>query len=306
MNRPNRCPDCGSNNIKFVGRIPAADSFAGRKLSEPILGGILFHCQRCYLGFRWPRMTKDLLEQLYVQGSEKDRTMPPERRPDWSIAHDWIRSVYPSKAKVLDVGCFRGDFLYLHGDNYQKYGIEIHPFAQKHLATRGIKLVGADIDALGNMRQTFDCITAFDFIEHIASPKKFLSQCLEALTSVGHILVSTGNLDAPAFRFMGSHYWYCTIAEHISFISPRWCHEVAKELGLHVTRLKTFAHGSNSLKLRIKEPIKNAFHKFMPHFFSYLRRRGWGKKDAKRHPELAGHPPVWESASDHFMVLFSR
>lgn len=306
MNHKNRCPDCGSNNIELVGRIPATDSFAGRKFSTPLLGGILYHCHQCYLGFRWPRMSKDRLEQLYVQGSENNRTMPPEQRRDWSIARDWISAVYPSTAKVLDVGCFSGDFLDLHGNNYQKYGIEIHPLAKKRLATRGIELVGTDIDALYDMRQTFDCITAFDIIEHIESPKKFLSQCLEALTSAGHILVSTGNLDAPTFRFMGSHYWYCTIAEHISFISPKWCHRIAEEMGLHVTRLKTFAHGSTSVGSRIKDPIKNTFHKFMPHFFSHLRRNGWGKKDARKHPELADHPPVWESASDHFMVLFSR
>ena len=251
-------------------------------------------------------MSKDRLAQLYIQGNEHNWAVPPELRRDWSIARGWISAVHPSTAQVLDIGCFNGGFLDLLGGNYQKYGIEIHPIAKKSLATRGINLFGTDIDALNDARQNFDCITAFDIIEHIESPKNFLSQCLKALTPVGHILISTGNLDAPTFRFMGSHYWYCTIAEHISFISPVWCRQVAEEMGLHVTQFKTFAHGSTSLESRIKEPMKNTFYKLMPHFFAHLRKHGWGKKDAKKYPELADHPPVWGSASDHFIVLISR
>jgi SAM-dependent methyltransferase len=306
MSQKTCCPDCGSKNLQLVGRIPSTDVFAGRKFSTPFFGGTLYHCQQCYLGFRWPRMSKDLLGQYYMQGSEDNWTMPPEWRPDWSIARSWIGAAYPSTARVLDVGCFSGDFLHLLGNNYQRYGIEIHPLAKKRLTTRGIKLLGTDIEGMNDARQTFDCITAFDIIEHMESPKSFLSLCLEALKPVGHILISTGNLDAPTFRFMGSQYWYCTISEHISFISPEWCRRLAEKMGFHVTRFTTFSHGKTSLSLRMKDPVKNTLYKFMPHFFAHFRKQRWCKKDAKGPQELKIHPPEWRSASDHFMVLISR
>jgi SAM-dependent methyltransferase len=306
MSHKTRCPGCGNSNIQLVGRIPATDVFAGRKFSTPFLGGALYRCRQCNLGFRWPRLSKDRMAQLYRQGCEHSWTMPPELRRDWSIARDWINAVCPTTAKILDVGCFNGCFLKLLGNDYQRYGIEIHPMAKKLLINRGIKFLGSDIDALNDSGKTFDCITAFDIIEHVASPKNFLLQCLEASRSVGHILISTGNLDAPTFRFMGSHYWYCTIAEHISFISPKWCNIVAEEMGLQVTQFKIFSHGNTSIKSRINDPTKNLFYKFMPQFFANLRRHGWGGKNVRAHPELADHPPIWESANDHFMVLFSR
>jgi SAM-dependent methyltransferase len=306
MNLKNSCPDCGSSNVQLVGRIPASDVFAGRKFSTPFLGGFLYHCQQCYLGFRWPRISKDRLAKLYKQGCEHNWTMPLELRRDWSIARDWISTMNPATERVLDIGCFDGGFLEFLGANYQRYGIEIHPIAEKRLATRGINLFGKDIDTLNSPKQTFDCITAFDIIEHIESPKKFLSQCLAALKSTGNILISSGNLDASTFRFMGSHYWYCTIAEHISFISPEWCHRVSKEMGFQVNQFITFAHGNTSIELRMKEPVKNILCKFMPNFFANLRRNGWGKKDAKKYPELAVHPPFWGSAKDHFLVSISR
>jgi len=300
------CPDCGSKRTRLVGRIPATDAFAGRRFSSSFWGGSLYRCQECYLGFRWPRMPKKRLELLYVQGSEHNWATTPELRRDWCIARSWIRTVYPSAARVLDVGCFDGGFLDLLGNSYQRYGIEIHPIAKNRLATRGIKIVAADIDELSVTRQPFDCITCFDVIEHLESPKSFLSQCVNALKPSGHILISTGNLDAPTFRFMGSRYWYCTNAEHISFISPEWCHRVAERMGLRVSQFTTFAHGSTDIESRVKDTVKNIFCKLMPSFFAYLRKQGWGKKNAREHPELAEHPPFWGSASDHFMVLMSR
>ena len=251
-------------------------------------------------------MSKDQLEQLYMRGSEHNWTIPPEWRRDWSIAHSWLNAAYPSTARVLDVGCFSGDFLNLLGNNYQRYGIEIHPLAKKRLTTRGIELLGTDIEELNDTRHKFDCITAFDIIEHIESPRNFLSLCLEALKPVGHILISTGNLDAPTFRFMGSQYWYCTIAEHISFISPEWCHRVAEKMGFHVTQFTTFSHGKTNIALRMKEPVKNTLYKFMPHFFAYLRKQRWFKKEEREHIELEDHAPEWRSANDHFTVLISR
>lgn len=306
MNDKTCCPDCGSKNIQLVGRIPATNVFAGRRFSTPFWGGFLYRCQKCYLGFRWPRMSKDRLAQLYIEGHEHNWAAPPELRRDWSIARGWIGAEHPTTAQVLDIGCFNGGFLDLLGGNYNKYGIEIHPMAKKRLASRGINFFGANVDSLNDARQTFDCITAFDIIEHIESPRNFLSLCLKALKPVGHILISTGNLDAPTFRFMGSRYWYCTIAEHISFISPKWCHRVAEEMGLHVTRFTRFSHGKTSLALRMKDPLKNTLYKLMPHFFDKLRKQRRCNRDAKEPPELESHALEWRSASDHFMVLISR
>ena len=251
-------------------------------------------------------MSKNQLAQLYTQGNEFNWSSPPELRRDWSIARGWINTLHPSTAQVLDVGCSNGGFLDFLGADYQKYGIEIHPMAKKHLDYRGINFLGTNIESLNDARLTFDCITAFDIIEHISTPKKFISQCIEALSPRGHILISSGNMDASTFRLMGSHYWYCTIAEHISFINPAWCHKVEKEMGLQVTHFKTFAHGSTCLKSRIKELLKNTFYKFMPNLFSHLRKNGCGKKNAKKYPEIANHPPFWGSANDHFMVLIKK
>ncbi len=266
----------------------------------------MYRCRKCHLGFRWPRISQELRRQLYIGGNEHAWKIPAQQRHDWILACDWIRPLFPSSARILDVGCYDGKFLSSLEDGYQRYGIEIHPSARQRLSEKSINIFGSDIDKLSGTKSKFDCITAFDFIEHVESPKSFLSQCANALKPGGYIIISSGNLDALSFRLMGSRYWYCTNAEHLSFISMKWLYRTVPKLGLKINKFKTISHESTHMASKIKQPLVCIGYRLLPQFFGYLRRRGWGGKDAVNHPELAEYPPVWGSAKDHFIVLMKK
>src|SRR5579884_3834253 len=118
------CPDCGEA-ARFLGPIPATDVFAGNVLQKLLPSGSLYRCIQCGLGFRWPRVTKENLDGLYVQGGDTTWTASVNRRRDWRLAHEWLTSNVPSGAAVLDVGCFDGGFLESLTRNYRCFGIEI-------------------------------------------------------------------------------------------------------------------------------------------------------------------------------------
>jgi hypothetical protein len=105
---------------------------------------------------------------------------------------------------------------------------------------------------------------------------------------------------------MGSRYWYCTVAEHISFVNPAWCHSVAQQTGLSVERIDRFSHSATNRTRRLKELAKNVTYMVTPGFMAWLRRKGYGGKDARTYAALADHPPPWPSAKDHFVALFSK
>jgi len=183
-------------------------------------------------------------------------------------------------------------------------GIEIHPLAAESAKNKGIEVIGSDFSDV--FPGAFDCITAFDVIEHMEKPKSFLRNCFAALRSGGYLVISTGNLDSFTFRLMGSRYWYCTIAEHISFVSPRWFSISAEELGFQIVKQSVFSHAYASLLQIIKEGIANSLYRTNRTTFRLLRRLGIGGKNVKAHPELLDHPPTWMSARDHFMVLIQK
>jgi SAM-dependent methyltransferase len=261
------------------------------------------------LFFRYPQLSKRELGELYQYGSKDSWKRVPGSRRDWKLARQWINDQFGTGSKVLDVGCFDGDFLYELGDDYDRYGIEIHPIAAKRAGQRGIHIVRRDFDKLADLNYQFDVIVAFDVIEHVSDPKIFLKSLADVIRTGGMVIVSTGNTQAPSWRFMGSRYWYCTIAEHISFINPVWCNHVVPDCFLVVEQITKFSHVDNlnfGMGYKIKEISKNVLYRSMPWLAAWLRSMGAGKRKVSQHPELKHFPPSWMSAKDHFIIGFRK
>ncbi|MGD9057222.1 MAG: class I SAM-dependent methyltransferase [Desulfobacterales bacterium] len=289
-----------------MGKIPATNIFAGRILKKPLEGGHLWRCRACHLFFKWPRLKKSERDALYALGVEYAWGSVPSERPDWQIARKWLHEVLPKGSRVLDLGCSDGGFLNYAGASFHCFGAEIHPNARQRARAKGINIIAEDFEHISYESEPLDCVTAFDVIEHHPQPRRFLEHCRDLVKPGGWIVISTGNADSPSFRFMGPGYWYCTIAEHMSFINLKWCYEVAAELRLLINKHIKFSHGNRDILHYPVELLKNALYRLVPSLSVQLRLRGYGKKDAKTHSELAGYPPSWMAAKDHFLMLFSR
>lgn len=297
-----KCPDCGHSAI-VIGAIPDTDLFAGKRLKNPLPGGSLWRCNSCSLGFRYPQQAKENLDTLYANGHNWGWNSPPISRYDWNTAHTWIKSLFKPGSALLDIGCFDGGFLASLQDQYDCYGIEIHPVARERAEQKGIKLWAADFSDLSGQ---FDLITAFDVIEHMHSPAAFLRMASSSIRPGGMLLLSTGNLDSRTFQLLGSRYWYCTIAEHISFISPLWILNSPAGQEFKVIRQEFFAHKSLGRLQKLRQSFLNISYRFLPSVFRRIRKLGFGGVIAIDHPQLADHPPDWSAAQDHFIVLLQK
>lgn len=301
---PKQCPSCGSAAaVSRVGKIPSSDVFAGRPLVALIEGGYLYVCRECYLLFKFPVWPASELDELYRNGSEGAWQSDLAGRADWRIAEGWIRGLLPQGSSILDVGCFDGGFLSALSSNYQCYGVEIQESAREKARARRIELVGRHHEVLNRFYGRFDGIVSFDLIEHVRNPAAMLSMLSKALRPSGILIMSSGNSQAWTWRLMGSRYWYCALAEHISFISPRWCDAVSSGVGLRIERQQRFSHARMSLPRKLGETAKNFTYRAMPHLTAWLRERGFGSKDAQHFHALSDYPPAWMSARDHFIFL---
>jgi SAM-dependent methyltransferase len=224
-------------------------------------------------------------------------------RRDWDIARAIISDVLPKDGRLLDVGCFDGGFLEPLVDLYNCNGIEINPGAREKAAERGVVIRGEDVGQLEGM---YDCITSFDVIEHVESPVSLITKILACVPRGGRVLISSGNLDSFTFRLMGSRYWYCGVAEHISFVSPRWFQNASTKLGFEVERVVCFSHGNASFFWALKEVSANILYRFAPVVLRLLRRKGVVGIDPVRFRDQLDCPPGWASAKDHFLVLLRR
>lgn len=228
------CPACGKNLTTKLGKLKPTEGVI--RLRDP---GYLYHCVTCGLLFRHPYPSPARLAEAYSK-LPSDQWVYPEDRPDFALAVNVIRNTYPS-GSILDVGCFRGDFLTMLQGNYQKYGIEIADSACEIARQRGITLIGSSIDQVEVNRPMFHVITLLDVVEHLPYARTSLERMTDLLLPGGIVILSTGNSDSLPWRLMRCDYWYY-FPEHVSFFNPRWFHWVANKLNLDVVLIKKFSH----------------------------------------------------------------
>lgn len=301
------CPSCCLTNTTLLGIIAPSNIFAGRVLEKERAGGTLWQCVDCHLLFRNPRPSAEEINKLYQSGYVDNWSTPVEQRTDWRLIQEWLKAQKEVKS-LIDVGCFDGRMLEFLGRDYEWLGVEIHPEAAQLARLKGVDVVGNNFASLPALNLKVDVALAVDVFEHSLDPKLFLASMAACVRPGGYIVVTTGNTEALSWRLMGSRYWYCHIAEHMSFINLSWAETIAPQLGLEIKYLRLFSHaeGKNSFKQGVYEASANLLLRFAPKLFKLFRRFGAGGIDLHRYPGLALAPPYWMTAKDHMLVVFKK
>lgn len=300
------CPSCNNNELIWIGKIPSDNFFAGKILDQPLPGGNLYRCSSCHFYFRWPRLPKAELNELYKEGNPNHWQYEPQNRNDWRLATTWLNSKF-SQGTVLDVGCWDGGFLNYLGDTWQSYGIEINKIAIRRAKKRGIYIIEKNFDKLDQILTQFDAVVAFDVIEHTENPRRFLEQLVRLTRTNGFIIISSGNTEALTWKISGSRYWYCVNPEHISFINVAWCYFDVNRLNIQIEYIEKFSHANkNSLAPFLLEVIKNIIYLLIPNLLGKVRRIKnfyLHKKDLCR---IYNYPPSWITTKDHLIIIFKK
>lgn len=274
-------------------------------LDRELSGHSLWLCADCFLQFRYPRPDIAELNALYRLGNSENWASPASQRTDWKLIREWLVKT-DRVTRVLDIGCFDGRLLEYLGSEYEWFGVEINQEAGEVASTRGVRIVGNDFCKLSPLVPPMDVVLAVDVIEHSYDPKLFLRSLASLVRPGGYVIVSTGNAEAFTWKLMGSRYWYCHIAEHMSFLSPKWLRKIAPELKLGIERIDYFSHGGGAPMRRVYEASGNLLLRFAPWVFSLFRKLGMGGMDVRRYPNLSTVPPYWLTAKDHMLAVLKR
>jgi SAM-dependent methyltransferase len=154
-----------------------------------------------------------------------------EKGDKWYLYHFWLRRIkqlLPPVAEVLEVGCGLGYFLSYLKKEFTATGCDISEVAVREASQRtGVKVDIASAEELpyeGTGR--FDGIVAFDVIEHLAAPERFIGEAYRLLKESGVLIISTPNPNSFGARkkgVLGSYerqsnlVWYAlTDSTHVS------------------------------------------------------------------------------------------
>lgn len=110
--------------------------------------------------------------------------------------------------RLLDVGCAHGFFLDEARDaGWRVQGVEVCPGPAATARDRFGLDVAAELgDVSAHHPGTFDTVTLFQVLEHVASPVDVLRSAHACLRSSGALVVETWDRSSPVARVMRSHW----------------------------------------------------------------------------------------------------
>jgi len=217
-------------------------------------GMAVVECRLCGLAYLNPRPKAELIkyfyEKEYFDGSalnhgdgglnvKKDNTVDQTGKGKIinrriSLINEQIGDIRGKK--VLEVGCATGDMLYaLRCQGAHVHGVEISKHAATIARGRGLNVTDGEVeDYASGTDETFDLIVAYEVIEHVTSPGRFLMTLVRLVKPKGWIILDTPNLRC-AHRFGNDWYGFQTSFEHLYFFSLDTINRYAINAGLKIT-----------------------------------------------------------------------
>ena len=162
---------------------------------------------------------------------------------------------------VLDIGCAYGYFLELATERgLRARGIDISADAVRH-AREVLHVHATAGDYLAFPRGSYDLITIFDAVEHLARPHLFVAKAAAELKEGGLLALTTGDIGSLNARLRGRRWRMIHPPTHLHYFSIKTLSRLLARNGLEVVHA---SHPGVSRKL---------------HSICHLvlaRRLGWG------------------------------
>jgi SAM-dependent methyltransferase len=128
-----------------------------------------------------------------------------------SLEREWTKRLESLEEgegrRLLDVGCATGAFLQFAQDRgWTVTGIELSEWGSDVARRRGLEVLTGSLphDALES--GTFDAVTLWDCVEHLADPAAVLNDVYRVLRTGGRVMLSTGAV--PHRDPQGRSVWY--------------------------------------------------------------------------------------------------
>jgi len=144
---------------------------------------------------------------------------------------------------LLDIGTGYGFYMRELQDSFgiEATGVEL----SKQEASYGKEVMSLDIRnsslaEAGLVEKNYDLVTCFEVIEHIPSPRSFISEMVEYIKPGGHLLIMTDNFESDIVKSLGAGFPKWIPHTHISHFSPKTLESLVDGAGLSVIRRASY------------------------------------------------------------------
>jgi len=198
-----------------------------------------FQCLQCKMQLQSPLPTLPELTEFY------DKSFADGMYQDFAAAETLkqmtaqqrvkeISTTIPLKGKWLDVGCANGVFVQtMTQQGVDAQGVELSEHAISIGKERGLNLHAGTVDDIP-ADESFDCITAFDILEHVLEPLDFIGGIHKRLNDGGHAVFTVPNAGGIVRRIMGKRWYFYIPEEHLHYFNRKNLVGLLKKQGFDV------------------------------------------------------------------------
>jgi SAM-dependent methyltransferase len=232
-----KCPLCGSAEVSLKYRI--------ERFTPPF---DIHECRACRFQFR-DRAGLDAYsyyDRGYYEGGN-EFTYQDERRLEEASRIVWRARMKRLKRRdrsnsdnpsFLDIGCSFGGLMHVAEEfGYTAYGAEVSDFSGGYARER----FGKERIYIGSIEDTalpdgkFSAAAMIEVIEHVADPRKALTNIARAMADGGVLLVQTADMDGlQARRAKGMYHYY--LPGHLSYFDRHNLNRLLLESGFRRTQ----------------------------------------------------------------------
>jgi 2-polyprenyl-3-methyl-5-hydroxy-6-metoxy-1,4-benzoquinol methylase len=238
-----------------------------------------YRCQNCQLVSTYPLVTALGTEQHYAEKYKKGNyQLLRKYAPQYSasvytqfvkILEQKLKEKNETLAnkKVLDIGCFTGDFLkLLKQKKADVYGVELQKEAVQ-IANKKFpgKIYQADVTSFKFPQKKYDIVTLLGLIEHVPDPLPLIKRSYQLLNKNGILMIQTPNSASFLAKTMQKYWPPYTPIEHVHLFSRDGLENTLKKNGFEDISFKP-----HWKKLPIGY-VYNMFNNFGPEFYHLFK-----------------------------------
>ena len=110
-----------------------------------------------------------------------------ESKAEFNVSKNYVKPT----DRVLEVGCGAGNFRECLPSSVSYCGLEFNKKAIERAVFKGLDVQGTDLENFSEDNNSkFDCVFAFQVLEHVPEPKLFLEQMLKTIKVEGYLIFS--------------------------------------------------------------------------------------------------------------------
>ncbi len=246
------CPLCGGTAARIVGRAPDR-----LRPDDPTLHTVV-RCDACGLAYTRPRPTAAAIGGFYpptYSGLERrgllDGIEAAYRARQQREAVRWLAELRPSRGRLLDVGCGRGDLLLaLRGDGWEACGLEPSPEAVAAARARGLDVDRGRFEQLDPALERYDIVVLSGVLEHLHDPLGSLRRA-RALLAPGALVavLYLPLLDSPQARAFGGRWLALDLPRHLTHFESTTFPRFVARAGLRIAATRDYSRRHNASQL---------------------------------------------------------